>query len=97
MSLEIYLILMIITLASIYYVAPILVCVFRRYRGKQIVTCPETRKACEVEVDARHAAFTALLSYPELRMKACSRWPERHGCAQECMLQIQILPENQSY
>ncbi len=96
MSLEIYLIVVLLILASIYYVAPLAVTVFRRYRGKRIVTCPETMKSCAVEVDARRAAISTVISHPELRMKSCSRWPQRGGCGQECMLQIQILPFDSS-
>jgi len=92
MSLEICLIVMFLTLASIYYVAPLAVTTFRRYRGKKTVTCPETLKPCAVEVDASRAAISTVISHPELRMKSCSRWPQHEGCGQECMLQIQILP-----
>jgi hypothetical protein len=94
MTLEIYLIVMLLMLASIYFVAPIAVTNLRRYRGTRIVTCPETRKTCAVEVDARHAAFTSLFSHPELRMKSCSRWPEREDCGEECLLQVQLSPKD---
>ena len=96
MSLEIYLIVTLLTVASIYYVTPLAVTTFRRYRGKRVVTCPETRNPCTVEVDARRAAITTVISNPELRMKSCSRWPERENCGQECMLQVRILPFDSS-
>src|SRR5215470_809062 len=96
MTLEIYLIVMLLTLATIYYVTPLAVTTFRRYRGKRVVNCPETRNPCTVEVDARRAAFTTVISNPELRMKSCSRWPDRENCGQECMLQIQVLPFDSS-
>lgn len=96
MSLEIYLIVTLLMLASLYYVAPLAVTVFLRYRGKRIVSCPETRTPCAVEVDAKRAAITTVISHPELRMKSCSRWPQREGCGQECMLQIKILPFDSS-
>jgi len=96
MSLEIYLIVILITLASIYYVTPLAITTFRRYRGMRSVTCPETLKPCAVEVDARRAALTTVLSHPEVRMKSCSRWPDRENCGQECVLQIQILPFDSS-
>jgi hypothetical protein len=97
MSLEIYLIVMLLTLASIYYVLPLALTTFRRYRGERIVNCPETRTPCAVQVDARHAAITTVLSDIELRMRSCSRWPDRKGCGQECMLQIQIAPFDSSF
>ena len=65
-----------------------------RYRGQRVVPCPETRQPAGVVVDARHAAATALLGAPELRLSACSRWPERGGCGQPCLSQIAIAPED---
>ncbi len=64
-----------------------------RYRGQRVVTCPETRKPAGVLVDARHAGATALLGAPELRLSACSRWPDRAGCGQTCLSEIAVSPE----
>jgi hypothetical protein len=30
---------------------------------------------------------------PTLRLKSCSRWPDRQGCAQDCLSQIEDSPE----
>ncbi|HUO24618.1 MAG TPA: hypothetical protein VMU61_03065 [Candidatus Aquilonibacter sp.] len=65
-----------------------------RYRGERLVTCPENHRAAAVDVDARQAAAGAFLSEPTLRLKECSRWPEREGCGQECLQQIEVDPEN---
>jgi hypothetical protein len=35
-----------------------------------------------------------LLTEPTLRLKGCSRWPERQNCGQECLQQIEIDPQN---
>jgi len=64
------------------------------YRGKRLITCPETHKAEAVDVAAGEAAIGAFLSEPTLRLKECSRWPERQNCGQECLQQIEIGPEN---
>jgi len=64
------------------------------YRGKRLITCPETHKAAAVDVAAGEAAMGAFLSEPTLRLKECSRWPERKNCGQECLQQIEIGPEN---
>jgi len=64
------------------------------YRGKRLVTCPETQKAAAVDVAAGEAAVGAFLKEPTLRLKECSRWPEREACGQECLQQIQADPEN---
>ncbi len=65
-----------------------------RFRGARVVTCPETRAAAGVAIDAWHAAATALHRHPDLRLECCSRWPERAGCGQECISQIESAPEN---
>ena len=67
---------------------------WRRYRGERVIACPETRQPAGVEVDARHAAATALGGAPELRLSNCSRWPERAGCGQPCLSQIAAAPED---
>jgi hypothetical protein len=64
------------------------------YRGKRLITCPETHKAAAVEVAAAEAAIGAFLSEPTLHLKQCSRWPERQDCDQECLQQIEADPEN---
>jgi hypothetical protein len=80
-----------ITLAGIaalalgYVIAPIVADVFFRFRGRRTVRCPETGLAAEVEIDARHAALTAVPGPPEVRVAACSFWPERGACEQACL------------
>jgi hypothetical protein len=93
MTLEIYLIAAIVVLVTSYLVAPRVVGAYLRYRGKRVITCPETRGAAGIEVDAAHAAFTSATGYSDLRLKSCSRWPEREGCGQECLLQVELSPE----
>jgi hypothetical protein len=63
------------------------------YRGKRLITCPETRSPAAVDVAAAEAAIGAFLSEPTLRLKECSRWPERQDCGQECLQQIEVDPE----
>lgn len=67
--------------------------VYLKYRGKGVVYCPETGKPVAVEVDAAHAALTFVDGIPELRLTSCTRWPERAGCGQECVAQIELAPE----
>jgi hypothetical protein len=64
------------------------------YRGKRIVTCPETHQPAAVEVAAGEAALGAFLFEPTLRLKECSRWPEREHCGQECLPQLEVNLEN---
>jgi hypothetical protein len=67
---------------------------YLRYRGKGVVYCPETGRPVGVEVDAMHAALTLAHGIPELRLTSCTRWPERAGCGQECVAQIETAPED---
>lgn len=64
------------------------------YRGKRLITCPESHTTEAVEVNAKEAAEGAFLSEPTLRLKECSRWPERQDCGQDCLKQIEADPEN---
>lgn len=63
------------------------------YRGKRLITCPETHSTEAVTVDAEEAAVGAFLNQPTLRLQECSRWPERRNCGQECLQQIETDPE----
>ena len=64
-----------------------------RFRGQRLVTCPETQSPAAVEVAAREAALGGFVNEPTLRLKECSRWPERQGCGQDCLQQIEADPE----
>ncbi|PWU02992.1 MAG: hypothetical protein C5B51_19810 [Terriglobia bacterium] len=65
-----------------------------KYRGKRVITCPESRTPAGVSLDVRHAASTALKGDLKLRLTSCSRWPERAGCGQDCVFQIERSPED---
>ena len=65
-----------------------------QYRGKRLVTCPETEKAAAVEVAAGEAAVGAFLTEPTLHLKECSRWPENQDCGQDCLQQIEADSQN---
>jgi len=66
---------------------------YLRLRGKRLVTCPETQKPAAVEVAAGEAAVGAFLTEPTLHLRECSRWPEREGCGQDCLQQIEVDPQ----
>ncbi|HZB43890.1 MAG TPA: hypothetical protein VE360_01530 [Pyrinomonadaceae bacterium] len=81
--------------AVLYYAAREALSAYRRYRGTRVVVCPETREYVAVGVDARHAAATAAAKgEPELVLTACTCWPERAGCDQACVAQIERAPED---
>ncbi|MFQ5640932.1 MAG: hypothetical protein ACE5IR_23390 [bacterium] len=68
--------------------------VFLRFRGTMLVTCPENQKPAGVAVDAAFAARTTTARAPQLRLKECTRWPERENCGQECLQQVEASPES---
>jgi len=67
---------------------------YYRNRGRQAVTCPETGEPAAVEVDNKFAFMTAWRGVEHSRLQACSRWPEKGDCGQECLEQLEDSPEN---
>ena len=67
---------------------------YLKFRGKRLVTCPETQRPAAVEVDSKHTALEAVVGEPHLRLSECSRWPERQDCGQQCLKQIELAPED---
>ena len=83
--------LVLLALAALGIVAAIvLIPVLRVYRGTRLVACPETKRPAAVEVDAFRAALASFGDEPgRLRLTSCSRWPEKAGCGQECLGEIE--------
>jgi hypothetical protein len=64
-----------------------------RFRGTRVVTCPETRRPARVAVDLGHAMVSAAWERADVCIAQCSRWPERHGCDEACVPQIEESPD----
>ena len=64
-----------------------------KLRGERIITCPETEKPEAVKVAAASLAVRRFVGLPELRLEDCSRWPEREGCGQDCLREVEPDPE----
>ena len=62
-----------------------------RARGKRLVTCPETHCAAAVELDAKGAGLKGFRGGIYLCLQDCSRWPEKQGCAQDCLTQVEAM------
>jgi hypothetical protein len=62
------------------------------FSGERVIVCPETGKQAMVEVDARHAAISAMLGQTDLQLENCWRWPMKQDCGQECILQLDVAP-----
>ncbi|HTX34204.1 MAG TPA: hypothetical protein VME43_04255 [Bryobacteraceae bacterium] len=74
-----------------------------KYRGERVVVCPENHQAAGVALDVQHAVGHAMGHSADLaqwkpgdalRLATCSRWPERAGCGQACLSQIQAAPQD---
>lgn len=61
-------------------------------RGTRLVTCPENQETVAVELQAARAAVTGVGRHPTLRLRDCTRWPEKEGCGQDCLREIEAAP-----
>ena len=66
---------------------------YLKFRGKRIVSCPENHRAAAVDVSAAKAAMQSAIGSPHLSLSQCSRWPEREGCGQGCLAQVEETPK----
>jgi hypothetical protein len=92
MTTFLYLLLALAAVGALYLVLGPVLRVYWKFKGTRVVTCPETRQAVAVEVDAGRAALTAARGNLSLRLQDCSRWPARRDCGQECLKQIESAP-----
>jgi hypothetical protein len=63
-----------------------------RLRGERVVTCPADQTKAAVDINAGKAAASAVFGAPTFTLTTCSHWPERSGCGQACVSQIQSSP-----
>lgn len=66
---------------------------YRAFGGLREISCPETMEAALVKIHVAHAIASRLSGGNELRLKSCSRWPDRLGCDQACLSQIAASPD----
>jgi hypothetical protein len=62
--------------------------------GARLVTCPDNGRTAAVELDVKYAASHSALGRTAFRLKDCSRWPEKAGCAQPCLGAIEEAPHD---
>jgi hypothetical protein len=67
---------------------------YLKYRGKMLVTCPETKNTAAVDTASARAALAAIFNRKHLELSDCSRWPERGDCPQDCLCQLEEDPES---
>lgn len=68
----------------------------RRWKGvteTRVITCPETGEHEAVQVDPIHRLSHAVAGRPDMRLRSCSRWPDRRDCDQPCLTQIAQAPD----
>lgn len=75
----------IVALAIFYVFVPLAAHTYRRYRKWRGVRCPESKGFAEIHIDARRAAVSSVFGKAQLRIKRCSLWPARRGCAERCL------------
>jgi len=68
--------------------------VYVKLRGTRLIICPETGKHAAVELDATHAALVSPFGTRRFRLSACSRWPDRKDCGQDCLREIESSPDD---
>jgi hypothetical protein len=66
-----------------------LVWISLKYAGPMLVTCPENTQPAGVGLNLRRIARGG-----GLRLDQCSRWPEKRGCGQECLRQVEAAPQD---
>ena len=89
-----YVIIAAIVATGLYFCIRWLARSFSKFGGSRPVTCPENGKRILVEVDARHAAMTSALGRPDIRLQNCSRWPLKQDCGQECLVNLDVAPDD---
>jgi hypothetical protein len=87
----------IIALGLYFMIAPLVLSTYRRFRGRRTIICPETGQIVEVELKAGRAGLMSIFGTQLARVKRCSLWPRKKGCAEECVQQYWQPPiENRS-
>jgi hypothetical protein len=64
----------------------------RNFIGPLLVACPENLQTAAVKVATGHAMAAAAVGKHDVHLKTCSRWPEKAGCAQDCLKDIEADP-----
>lgn len=86
--------LIIASLAAVATAAFLLLRNYRSFRSTRLIICPETGDAAAVKLNAGVATETSIYQeLPDFRLSDCSRWPERAGCDEACLTQIDSDPE----
>lgn len=96
---RIFLLLAAVSAVGVYFVAaPLVINTYKHYRGRKTVICPETGQIVEMEIKAGRAGLLSLFGAAPARVKWCSHWPRKKGCAEECVKEFwETSPEVENY
>ena len=75
----------IITLAVLFVLVPVVIHTFQAYRKKRVLRCPDSDRLAEGDIDASRAAVSSAFGRTLLKVKNCTLWPKRKGCAESCL------------
>jgi hypothetical protein len=75
----------VVTLGLYFVIGPVVTDTYRRYRKRKTVICCDEGQIAEVELKALQAELLSALGKRWVRVKRCSLWPRKKGCAQECV------------
>ena len=89
-----YIIVAALVVVAIYFGVRYFVRARGEFGGSRVIICPDTGKHAMVEVDTRRAALTSLVGQTDIRLESCWRWPLKEGCGQECLLQLDDIPDD---
>ena len=66
-----------------------------KVRGPRVITCPDNKETAAVEVDAARAVLSSIFKgQTHYQLTACTRWPEKEGCGQDCVVEIEQTPNH---
>ena len=82
-------ILLILAAGAVFVLLPTVLTTFYEYRRKWSVTCPELGRSAEIGVDAGRAARSSMFGRLRLKVLSCSFWPERKGCDEGCLRNLE--------
>jgi hypothetical protein len=85
-------ILVIVATGLLFVVAPVAIDIYVRYRNGKVLSCPESHGAAEVTLNSHGAALAAAFGKRVLRVKSCSLWPKKKGCAEKCINENWPIP-----
>jgi hypothetical protein len=86
------LIIVIVATGLLFVVAPVVADIYARYRNGKALNCPETHGNAEVTLNTHRAALAGAFGKSVLRVKRCSLWPGKKGCAEKCVKENWPVP-----